>query len=129
MNKQAVSNFSDSNPYFLNFVKRSPKIRMNDNVVDFVGLAVQRLLLPVLRVVLPEVHLGDDEGEGGIIRTVGQKITVILLSFARWTQWAAVAMYQWLRRTPPHWYDEIRMCTCGKDEIRRRSRSRWCKSG
>ena len=64
MNKQAVSNFLDSKPYFLNFVKRSPKIRMNDNVVDFVGLAVQRLLLPVLRVVLPEVHLGDEEGEG-----------------------------------------------------------------
>ena len=36
----------------------SPKIRMNDNVVDFVGLAVQWLLLPVLRVVLAKVHLG-----------------------------------------------------------------------
>ena len=44
---------------------------MNDNVVDFVGLAVQRLLLPVLRVVLPEVHLGDEED--GIIRTWGAK--------------------------------------------------------
>ena len=31
---------------------------MNDNVVDFVGLAVQWLLLPVLGVVLPKVHLG-----------------------------------------------------------------------
>ena len=31
---------------------------MNDNVVDFVGLAVQWLLLPVLCVVLPKVHLG-----------------------------------------------------------------------
>ena len=72
MNKQAVSNFLDSNPYFLNFVKRSPKIRMNDNVVDFVGLAVQRLLLPVLRVVLPEVHLGDNEG--GIIQTGGKRL-------------------------------------------------------
>ena len=44
---------------------------MNDNVVDFVGLAVQRLLLPVLRVVLPEVHLGDKKG--GIIQTLGAK--------------------------------------------------------
>ena len=33
-------------------------------------------------------------------------------------------MYQWLRRTPPHWYDEIRMWTCT------RSRSRgWASSG
>ena len=47
---------------------------MNDNVVDFVGLAVQRLLLPVLRVVLPEVHLGDEEGEGGIIQTGGKRL-------------------------------------------------------
>ena len=70
MNKQAVSNFS--NPCFLNFVKRSPKIRMNDNVVDFVGLAVQRLLLPVLRVVLPEVHLGDEEV--GIMQTGANKL-------------------------------------------------------
>ena len=35
----------------------SPKIRMNDNVVDFVGLAVQRLLFPVLRVIFTKVHL------------------------------------------------------------------------
>ena len=45
---------------------------MNDNVVDFVGLAVQRLLLPVLRVVLPEVHL--EEGEGDIIQTGGKRL-------------------------------------------------------
>ena len=63
MNKQAVSNFSDSTPYFLNFVKRSPKIRMNDNVVDFVGLAVQRLLFPVLRVIFPKVHLDQKQNK------------------------------------------------------------------
>ena len=85
---------------------------MNDNVVDFVGLAVQRLLLPILSVVLPEVHLRRRL----VMRMImtmrggeGSKLTVILLNLARWTQWAAVAMYQWLRRTPPHWYDEIRM--------------------
>ena len=39
-------------------VSPSPKIRMNDNVVDFVGLAVQRLLFPILRVIFTKVHLG-----------------------------------------------------------------------
>ena len=63
MNKQAVSNFCDYNPYFLNFVKRSPKIRMNDNVVDFVGLAVQRLLFPILRVIFPKVHLDQKQNK------------------------------------------------------------------
>ena len=28
-----------------------------------------------------------------------------------WTQWAAVAICQWLSSTPPHWYELIRMCT------------------
>ena len=41
----------------------SPKIRMNDNVVDFVGLAVQRLLFPVLRVIFPEVHLDQKQNK------------------------------------------------------------------
>ena len=76
---------------------------MNDNVVDFVGLAVQWLLLPILSVVLPEVHLGKSKHENSDAGDNGSKLTVILLNLARWTQWAAVAMYQWLRRTPPHW--------------------------
>ena len=41
----------------------SPKIRMNDNVVDFVGLAVQRLLFPVLRVIFPKVHLDQKQNK------------------------------------------------------------------
>jgi len=43
---------------------------MNDNVVDFVGLAVQWLFLPVLGVVLPKVdrdlvQLGSMNAVGG----------------------------------------------------------------
>ena len=41
----------------------SPKIRMNDNVVDFVGLAVQRLLFPVLRVIFTKVHLDQKQNK------------------------------------------------------------------
>ena len=41
----------------------SPKIRMNDNVVDFVGLAVQRLLFPILRVIFPKVHLDQKQNK------------------------------------------------------------------
>ena len=42
----------------------------------------------------------DDGVENGV--EDGSKLTVILFNLARCTQWAAVAMYQWLRRTPPH---------------------------
>ena len=41
----------------------SPKIRMNDNVVDFVGLAVQRLLFPILRVIFTKVHLDQKQNK------------------------------------------------------------------
>ena len=44
-------------------VSPSPKIRMNDNVVDFVGLAVQRLLFPVLRVIFTKVHLDQKQNK------------------------------------------------------------------
>lgn len=40
------------------------------------------------------------------------RMTEILLSLALWTQCAAVAMYQWLRRTPPHWYELMRIWAC-----------------
>jgi len=42
---------------------------MNDNVVDFVGLAVQRLLFPILRVIFPKVH--RDLAELGSVDAVG----------------------------------------------------------
>ena len=35
----------------------------NDNVVDFVGLAVQRLLFPILRVIFPKVHLDQKQNK------------------------------------------------------------------
>ena len=48
------------------------------------------------------------------------RITEILLSLARWTQWAAVAMYQWLSSTPPHW---------GELEDEERNKEKYCVSG
>ena len=41
----------------------SPKIRMNDNVVDFVGLAVQRLLFSILCVIFTKVHLDQKQNK------------------------------------------------------------------
>jgi len=54
-------------------------------VVDFVGLAVQRLLLPVLRVVLPEVHRDlaqlrsvDTMGSGGDVPVVEENASTLV---------------------------------------------------